>query len=184
MPIRTIRTRTALLLAVALTAGGLGGCSALTAAMGFTDCEGSGERVERLRSIALLDTPPKGATEPRGYEGVEAGCWEDSGYASVQADRTYAFSGTPAEVIRHYRTAAARDGWRPGSTGRSVPDMPIDLCFTRSVDGTPTILTVSSLTPTTLAWESGPVPPELATGSGFRVEATADVEGGAIDCDD
>ncbi|WP_030692888.1 hypothetical protein [Streptomyces globisporus] len=181
MPTRTI---TALLLAVALAAGGFAGWSALTAVMGFSDCEGSEERVERLRSIALLDAPPKGATEPRGYEGVEAGCWEDSGYASVQADRTYAFSGTPAEVIEHYRAAAAQDGWRPGWTRRSVPDVPVDLCFTRSVDGTPTVLTVSSLTPRTLAWESGPVPPELATGSGFRVEATADVEGEAIDCED
>ncbi|MEU0399031.1 hypothetical protein ABZ318_02085 [Streptomyces sp. NPDC006197] len=80
-----IRTRTALLLAVVLTTGGLTGCSSLTAVMGIGSCEGSEERVEQLRSIALLDTPPKGATEPRGHEGIDAECWEDSGEAAGEA---------------------------------------------------------------------------------------------------
>ncbi|WP_225803721.1 hypothetical protein [Streptomyces sp. NK15101] len=179
-----MRTRTALLLAVVLTTGGLTGCSSLTAVMGLGSCDGSEERVERIRSIALLDAPPEGATEPRGYEGVEASCWEDSGDAAISAGHTYAFPGTPAEVIRHYRTEAARDGWRPGPSLPSTPEVPIDLCFTRSVDGIPTILTVYSLTPGSFgATEEHPFPPELTTGSGFHVEAMADAAGEAIDCE-
>ncbi|SEC78031.1 hypothetical protein SAMN05428939_3261 [Streptomyces sp. TLI_105] len=168
-----------------LTSGGLTGCSSLSAVMGLGSCEGSEERVEQLRSLALLDAPPEGATEVRGYEGVEAECWEDSGDAAISADHMYVHPGTPAEVIRHYRTAAARDGWLPGPSRPAPPRVPIDLCFTRNVNGTPTILTVWSLTPGTFgASEGHPFPPELTTGSGFLVEAMADPAGEPIDCED
>ncbi|MFE7516643.1 hypothetical protein ACFU8I_36250 [Streptomyces sp. NPDC057540] len=175
-----IRTRTTLLLTLALTAGGLTGCSALA---GYGDCEGSEDRVRALGALAILDTPPGKATPPRGYEKVDAGCWDDSGDAWVYANRTYAFPGTPEEVLRHYRTAAPRDGWRPGRTRPPAHGETIDLCFTREVDGTPTVLTVHSLTRESFTSAGDPFPPELATGSGFGVEATADASGAATDCE-
>ncbi|MFF0556299.1 hypothetical protein [Streptomyces sp. NPDC004266] len=79
--------------------------------------------MEQLRSIALLDAPPEGAAEIRGYEGVEAECREDSGDAAVSADHMYVHPGTPGEVIRHYRTAAGRDGWLPGPSRPSPPGL-------------------------------------------------------------
>ncbi|MEE1814984.1 hypothetical protein PUR59_08155 [Streptomyces sp. SP18ES09] len=176
-----IRTTTTLLLALALTVGALTGCSTLT---GYQDCGGSEERVRSLRALAILDTPPGKATPPPGYEEVDAGCWDDSGEAWAYAHRTYAFPGTPEEVLRHYRTAAARDGWRPGRTRSPAAGHAIDLCFTREVEGTPTVLTVYSLTREAFASSGDPFPPELATRSGFAVEATADAAGAATDCAD
>ncbi|MFE7599997.1 hypothetical protein [Streptomyces sp. NPDC057494] len=177
-----IRTRTTLLLAVALTAGGLTGCSGLAGLAGYKDCGGSEERVRSLGALAILDAPPEKATPPRGYEKVDAGCWDDSGEAWVYASRTYAFPGTPEEVLRHYGTEASRDGWHPGPARPPAPGKGIGLCFTRDVDGTPTVLKVYSLTRESFAAEGGAFPPELATGSGFRVEATADASGEPTDC--
>ncbi|WP_426404043.1 hypothetical protein ACN9M0_21105 [Streptomyces sp. R-07] len=177
-----IRRRTPLLLAVVLTAGGLSGCSGLAGFEALKGCEESEERVERLSSLPLLDAPPPGATAPRGYERVDAGCWEDSGEAWVHAARTYAFPGTPAEVLQHYRTAAAQDGWHPGPSRPRASRMAIDLCFTRSVDGTPTVLNIYSVTPETFGPEGAPLPPELTSGSGYGVEATADAAGGESGC--
>ncbi|MFE0646844.1 hypothetical protein ACFW2Y_35400 [Streptomyces sp. NPDC058877] len=173
--------RTALLLAAVLTTGNLVGCSGITDA--FRGCEGSEGRVERLRSLDLLDSPPVGATRPRGLEDVDAGCWEDSGEAWVYAESTYTFPGTPAEVVRHYGAAADRDGWQQATSRAAVSGHPIDLCFTRAVGGDPAVLTVRSLGPDAFEEEGRGAPPELATGSGYGVSVTVDAAGGDVDCE-
>ncbi|MGJ3560886.1 hypothetical protein ACR6C2_30535 [Streptomyces sp. INA 01156] len=66
-----------------------------------------------MAALDILDSRPAEATVARGFEKVDACCWADSGDVAVYADRTYAFPGTQGEVAAHYRTAVARDGWKP-----------------------------------------------------------------------
>ncbi|MEU3691437.1 hypothetical protein [Streptomyces narbonensis] len=170
MPIR-IR-RTALLLSAVLAAGGLTGCSA---PLLFADCEGTEERVREMESLAILDSRPVGATSPVHYEDVDAGCWSDSGDVVVYADRTYAFPGTRAEVLRHYAAAAERDGWKapPGPTPALPPGQAEGLCFTRTEGGEATQLDVYFLTTENLAYEEHEPGPELTSGSAYRLSVTS-----------
>ncbi|QES18496.1 hypothetical protein DEJ46_04820 [Streptomyces venezuelae] len=170
MPIR-IRP-TALLLSAVLAAGSLTGCSAFDL---FADCEGTEERVRELESLAILGSRPVGATSPVHYENVDAGCWSDSGDVVVYADRTYAFPGTRAEVLRHYRTAAERDGWHvpPGPAPVPPPGQAESLCFTRAEGGEEVRLDVYFLTAENLAHEEHEPGPELTSGSAYRLSVTS-----------
>jgi len=112
-----------LLLPTVLAVGTLTGCTLQELA---GDCEGTDDRVKETAALDIFDSRPAEATVARGFEKVDAGCWADSGDVSVYANRTYAFPGTQAEVIAHYRTEAARNGWNPGPDARSD-----GLCFAK-----------------------------------------------------
>ncbi|MBC7267998.1 MAG: hypothetical protein H5T76_04635, partial [Streptomyces sp.] len=105
--------RTRVLLAVVCAAGVLTGCQTLADAALDAGCEGTESRVAKLGSYRVLDSRPRGTVVPRGFEDLDSGCWADSGEAWLYAERTYVFPGGRAEVVRHYRRAAERDGWRP-----------------------------------------------------------------------
>ncbi|WP_221353177.1 hypothetical protein [Streptomyces beigongshangae] len=172
MPLRTGATRPmSLLLSTALAAGTLTGCALLELT---EDCEGTDDRVRDTAALDILGSRPAGATVPRGFEEVDAGCWADSGEVSVHAGRTYAFPGTRAEVAAHYRTAAARDGWDPGP-GTS----PDDLCFTREER----VLRISFLTAERLAEDGHGNRPDLTAGAGYSVDVDSSVSSGTeADC--
>ncbi|MFB7609750.1 hypothetical protein [Streptomyces gardneri] len=175
MPIR-IRP-TALLLSAVLGVGGLTGCSAALDLL--KDCEGTEGRVKELESLAILDSRPVGATSPVHYENVDAGCWADSGDVMVYADQTYAFPGTRAEVLRHYRTAAERDGWKaPSNPTPPPPGKPEGLCFSRTEGGESAQLDVYFLTAENLSFEEHEPGPELTSGSAYRLSVTS---GGVCD---
>ncbi|MFI9743007.1 hypothetical protein [Streptomyces sp. NPDC052494] len=182
MPIR-IRP-TALLLSAVLTVGGLTGCSAVAELL--ADCEGSEGRVRELESLAILDSRPEGATSPSRYEDVESGCWADSGDVAVYAQRTYAFPGTQPEVLRHYRTAAERDGWKASSTPvpPSAPGETKGRCFTRTEDGKTALLSVYFLSAEDFSFDDYTPGPEFASGAGYRVAITSDVPGTFTTCED
>ncbi|MEU5222065.1 hypothetical protein AB0G55_05290 [Streptomyces toyocaensis] len=156
-----------LLLSAVVAAGTLTGCALQELAR---DCEGTDDRVKEMAGLGILGSRPAGATVPRGFEEVGAGCWADSGDVSVYASRTYAFPGTPAEVTAHYRTAAARDGWRPEPEAASG-----DLCFVK--EGT--VLRIVFLTAESLAEDGHGNRPDLTTGAGYSVEADTVVNSGA-----
>ncbi|ANS63219.1 hypothetical protein SLINC_0995 [Streptomyces lincolnensis] len=172
---RTTRmTRTtrplSLLLSSVLAAGTLTGCALLDLA---EDCEGTDDRVKEMGALDILDSRPAGATVARGFEKVDAGCWADSGDVSLYAGRTYAFPGTRAEAAAHYRTAAARDGWRPD------PEAPSDdLCYTREKMA----LRIVFLTAELLAEDGHGSRPDLTTGAGYSITvdsfANSDAEAG------
>lgn len=177
-PTLPIRIRpTALLLSAVLGVGGLTGCSAALDLL--KDCEDTEGRVKELESLAILDSRPVGATSPVHYENVDAGCWADSGDVMVYADRTYAFPGTRAEVLRHYRTAAERDGWKaPSNPTPPPPGKPEGLCFSRTEGGESAQLDVYFLTAENLSFEEHEPGPELTSGSAYRLSVTS---GGVCD---
>ncbi|WP_424869728.1 hypothetical protein [Streptomyces sp. SAI-229] len=168
MPIRTGTTRPALLLlSTVLAAGTLTGCALQELTR---DCEGTDGRVREMAALGILDSRPAGATVARGFEEVDAGCWADSGDVSVYAGRTYAFPGTEADVVAHYRTAAVRDGWDPD------PEAPSgEPCFVKE-DMT---LRVVFLTAEGLAEDGHGSRPDLTTGAGYSVSADSFVDSGA-----
>ncbi|MGZ3097145.1 hypothetical protein [Streptomyces sp. H72] len=104
-----------LLLATALAASMLSGCSLMDLAR---DCEGTDARITELATLDILHSRPHEAAVARGFETVDTGCWADSGDVVVSAERIYAFPGTRAEVAAHYRAAAPREGWRPDPVHR------------------------------------------------------------------
>ncbi|MFE1903043.1 hypothetical protein ACFW96_05150 [Streptomyces gardneri] len=182
MPIRIrptapIRIRpTALLLSAVLGVGGFAGCSVALDLL--KDCEGTEGRVKELESLAILDSRPVGATSLVHYENVDAGCWADSGDVVVYADRTYAFPGTREEVLRHYRTAAERDGWKaPSDPAPPPPGKAEGLCFTRTEGGegesAQLDLDVYFLTAEDLSYEEHEPGPELTSGSAYRMSVTS-----------
>ncbi|MFD0147876.1 hypothetical protein ACWGQ4_11065 [Streptomyces sp. NPDC055721] len=175
---------TALLLSAVLTVGGLTGCSAVAALV--ADCEGSEGRVRELESLAILDSRPEGATSPSRYKDVESGCWADSGDVTVYAQRTYAFPGTQAEVLRHYRTAAGRGGWKASSkpVPPSAPGQAEGLCFTRTEGGKTALLSVFFLTAEDFSYEDYTPGPEFDSGAGYRLDITSDVPGTFTTCED
>ncbi|GED86206.1 hypothetical protein [Streptomyces sp. 6-11-2] len=167
MPLPTGTTRpTSLLLSTALTAVTLTGCTLLELAR---DCEGTEDRLKEMAALGILDSRPAGATVPRGFEEVDAGCWADSGDVSVYANRTYAFPGAQAEVAAYYRTAAVRDGWNPDS--EALPD---DLCFAREN----MVLRIVFLTAERLAEDGHGSHPDLATGAGYSINIESFVNSG------
>ncbi|MEU6483796.1 hypothetical protein [Streptomyces sp. NPDC046887] len=159
MPPRTAVTRPIpLLLAIALAATTLTGCELLDLAQ---DCEGTDEaRVKETAALDILGARPDGATVPRGFEEVDAGCWADSGEVVVYADRTYAFPGTRAEAAAHYRTVAVQDGW-----GAAPETPPGELCFTKDAMA----LRIAFLTAEGLAEDGHGRRPDLTTGAGYSV---------------
>ncbi|MEU3447343.1 hypothetical protein AB0H29_08930 [Streptomyces thermolilacinus] len=156
-----------LLLSAVLAAATLTGCALLELSRG---CEGTDGRVREVAALGILDSRPEGATVARGFEEVEAGCWADSGDVVVYADRTYAFPGTRADVVAHYRTEAVRDGWVP------VPDaLSGKLCFTRE----DMALWVFFLTAEGLEENGHGSRPDLTTGAGYSVGVDAYLNNGA-----
>ncbi|GAA3884943.1 hypothetical protein GCM10023084_42280 [Streptomyces lacrimifluminis] len=176
----------ALLLTAALATGALTGCQTLADAASATGCEGTESRVGKLKSYDVLDSPPQGAIVPEGFEDLEAGCWEDSGEAWLYADRTYVFPGDKADVTRHYRAAAEREGWLPSQATRqsSKEDRPAGLCFTLGKADDTTMLDVYFLTEEILDAEESTPGPEFSSGAGYRVAVSSAADGSATSCSD
>ncbi|MEU0209287.1 hypothetical protein [Streptomyces canus] len=123
---------------------------------------------------------------PRGFEDLEAGCWEDSGEAWLYAERTYVFPGDKAEVTQHYRAAAEREGWKPFQATRQSlkEDQPASLCFTLGEADDATRLDVYFLTEEILDAEDSKTGPEFSSGAGYRVAVTSTADGSATSCSD
>ncbi|MFE9767098.1 hypothetical protein ACFYPC_21680 [Streptomyces sp. NPDC005808] len=123
---------------------------------------------------------------PQGFEDLEAGCWEDSGEASLYAERTYVFPGDRADVTEHYRAAAEREGWKPSQATQqsSEEDMPVNLCFTLGKADDATMLDVYFLTEEILDAEETKTGPEFSSGAGYRVTVTSTADGSATSCSD
>ncbi|MFJ8663067.1 hypothetical protein [Streptomyces sp. NPDC093795] len=171
------------LVCAGLAGGGLTGCLSPSF---LKSCEGSEALVEEVASLRIFDAAPAGATALRGFEEVESECVADSGDAWVAADRVYTYPGTQAQVLRHYRTVAERDGWElvpedpslAATTGRDV-----GLCFTRGGHGDMKVLDV--FFPTAEYFEYGgltPPGPEFDSGAGYVVTVSSEVDGDVQGC--
>lgn len=185
MPIRPVRSTalpTALLLATALMAVGLTGCSSLSP---FDTCEGTEARVKELSAQPVLTSVPPGATVPKDFAPVDAECLDDSGDAWLYAERTYAFPGSRQEVVDFYRTTAEAGGWHLQSDPMDpdVADTEAGLCFTKGGDGDALMLTVRFTTARQLKieydYEAGP---EFDSGSGFHIEVGSETDGAKTGC--
>lgn len=172
-----------LLMAAGWATGALVACDPLMDAA-FASCEGTEGRVGELKSYGILDSRPEGTIEPEGFEGVDAGCWADSGDVQLYADRTYVFPGDKADVTRHYRAAAERAGWQPSPATRrsSASDQATNLCFTRGGADGAAMLDVYFLTRQILDDEGTEAGPEFGTGAGYRVSVTSSADGSAVSC--
>lgn len=174
----------ALLLATALLATGVSGCSALSP---FNTCDDTATRVKALRSQPILKSVPEGATAPEDLAAVSAGCVDDSGDAWLYAERIYAFPGPRQKVVDFYRTTAEADGWslRSAPSGLSAPETTAGLCFTKGRDGDALLLTVQFTTARQLKiehdYEAGP---EFDSGSGFEMEVGSETDGAKTGCFD
>ncbi|MER6159662.1 hypothetical protein ABT147_29620 [Streptomyces sp. NPDC001868] len=175
-----------LLLVAVVSTGALTGCETLVDAASATGCKGTESRVDELKSYGVLDSRPQGTIVPKGFEDLNAGCWEDSGEAWVYADRTYVFPGDKAEVTRHYRAAAERDGWKPSAATRksAKADKPASLCFTLGKKDDSTTLDVYFLTEEILEAEETETGPEFDSGAGYRVSINSTADGSATSCSD
>ncbi|MEU0228588.1 hypothetical protein ABZ177_30170 [Streptomyces sp. NPDC006284] len=152
------RTRpTPLLLATALAASMLSGCSLMDLAR---DCEGTDARITETATLDILDSKPHEATAARGFETVDTGCWADSGDVVVSAERIYAFPGTRAEVAAHYRAAAPREGWSPDPD--AAPD---DLRFVKESMS----LRIVFLTAESLAEDGHESRSDLTSGAAYSI---------------
>ncbi|MFI5567464.1 hypothetical protein ACIA6T_08905 [Streptomyces sp. NPDC051740] len=169
-----------------VSTGALTGCQAAADAASVSDCEGTESRVDELKSYDVLDSRPQGTVEPRGFEGLDAGCWEDSGEAQLYAEHTYVFPGDKADVTQHYRAAAEREGWTPSPATRrsSEAGQPTNLCFTRGKADNAAMLDVYFLTKEILDAEESKAGPEFDTGAGYRVSVTSSADGAAASCSD
>lgn len=169
-----------------LAVGALTGCQTLVDAASDNGCDGTGSRVDELKSHGVLDSRPQGAIVPQGFEDLDAGCWEDSGEAWLFADRTYVFPGDKADVIGHYRAAAEREGWTPSQAPRQSAqgDQPAGLCFTLGKADPATTLDVYFLTEEILAMEETKTGPEFDSGAGYRVAINSTADGSATSCSD
>lgn len=176
----------ALLLAAAWVTGVLTGCQTLADAASAAGCEGTESRVDALKAYGILDSRPPGTIVPQGSEDLEAGCWEDSGEASLYAERTYVFPGDRADVTRYYRAAAEREGWKPSrATQQSAKeDQPGNLCFTLGKADDATMVDVYFLTEEILDAEERRTGPEFSSGAGYRVAVSSTADGSATSCQD
>ncbi|WP_371101662.1 hypothetical protein [Streptomyces sp. PU_AKi4] len=180
-PMRPARS-TALLLATALVAVGLTGCSSLSP---FNSCEGTETRVKELSAQPVLTSVPPGATVPKGLASVDAECLDDSGGAWLYAERTYAFPGSRQEVVDFYRTTAKAGGWHLQSDPMDpdVADTEAGLCFTKGGDGDALMLTVRFTTARQLKVEYNyDAGPEFDSGSGFHIAVDSETDGAKTDC--
>ncbi|WP_329207187.1 hypothetical protein OG257_12075 [Streptomyces sp. NBC_00683] len=184
MPHRTNPARPgALLLATALLATGLSGCSALSP---FNTCDDTATRVKALRAQPILESVPEGATVPEDLAPVP-GCLDDSGDAWLYAERVYAFPGPRQKVVDFYRATAEADGWRLQSdpSDPSTPETTAGLCFTKGGDGDALLLTVQFTTARRLKIEHGyRAGPEFDSGSGFEIEVGSETDGARTGCFD
>ncbi|MFE6037096.1 hypothetical protein [Streptomyces sp. NPDC056452] len=174
----------ALLLATTLLATGVSGCSALSP---FNTCDDTATRVKALRAQPILESVPEGATAPKDFASVPAGCIDDSGDAWLYAERVYAFPGPRQEVVDFYRATAGADGWRLQSapSGLSAPETTAGLCFTRGGDGDSLLLTVQFTTARRLKIEHDyKAGPEFDSGSGFELEVGSETDGARTGCFD
>jgi hypothetical protein len=164
----------------------LTGCQTLADAASTSGCDGTERRVDELKAYGILESRPQAAIEPRGFEGLDAGCWEDSGEAQLYAERTYIVPGDKADVTQHYRAAAKREGWTPSpATRRSAQSSrPTNLCFTRGEADNAAMLDVYFLTKEILDAEESKAGPEFSTGAGYRVSVTSPADGSATSCSD
>ncbi|MFE9854068.1 hypothetical protein [Streptomyces sp. NPDC005780] len=123
---------------------------------------------------------------PQGFEDLEAGCWEDSGEASLYAERTYVLPGDKADVTQYYRAAAEREGWKPSQATRqsSKEDPHASLCFTLGKADDATMLDVYFLTEEILDAEERRTGPEFSSGAAYRVAVTSTADGSATSCSD
>ncbi|MFD9423728.1 MULTISPECIES: hypothetical protein [unclassified Streptomyces] len=176
----------ALLLTAAVATGSLTGCQTVADAATAKGCEGTESRVEELKSYGVLGSRPQGTVVPKGFEELDAGCWEDSGEAWVYAERTYVFPGDRTEVTRHYRVAAQRDGWKLSPDSRQSPkeEQTASLCFTLGKGDDATVLDVYFLTEEILDAEERKTGPEFSSGAGYRVAVTSTADGSANSCSD
>jgi hypothetical protein len=181
-PIRPTALPTALLLAGALMAAGLTGCSELSP---FNTCDDTAARLKELRSQPILSSTPEGATVPKGLGSVDWGCIDDSGDAWLYVEHVYAFAGSRQKVVDFYRTTAKADGWRlqPDPVNPDVADTQGGLCFTRGGDGNALLLTVQFTTAHQLNIEHGyDAGPEFDSGSGFEIEVGSETDGAKTGC--
>ncbi|MGW1726496.1 hypothetical protein ACWCQK_26625 [Streptomyces sp. NPDC002306] len=184
-PVQPLAVSAALLLATALFATGLTGCSGLSP---FNTCDDTATRVQDLRSQPILEFVPEGAIAPKSLASVYAECIDDdSGDAWLYAERIYAFPGSRQEVVDFYRVAATADGWRleHDPSGSNTPETTAGLCFTKGGDGEALMLTVSFTNARLLkvrrGYEAGP---EFDSGSGFEIEVGSETDGAKTGCFD
>ncbi|MFJ5266246.1 hypothetical protein ACIQAC_37880 [Streptomyces sp. NPDC088387] len=167
------------LLAAALAVGALGGCRTLLDAADESGCDGTGGRVDALRSDGVLDSRPPGATVPDGFEKADAGCWQDSGEAWLYAERTYVFPGDKGDLLDHYRAVAGPAGWKLSRTDRSA-----GLCFTPATGEGTSTLNVRFLTAEDLKAQEPEPGPEFGSGAGYSVALSATADGSPTGCSD
>lgn len=135
--------------------GGLYGCT-------FAD--------RRLQEPMAAEVRALGAQQDAQADGEPfAGCDDDDRFAFY--GQGYDEPARRADVVAHYRAAAARNGWQPAPPDPDEPAWHTDpggerigLCFTKQVDGATAHLAV--------AWA-------FAGEQGYTVEARASRTGGA-----
>ncbi|MFJ3791412.1 hypothetical protein [Kitasatospora sp. NPDC090091] len=114
--------------------GGIYGCT-------FADAALQDPMASQVRT---LGAPQEAQTDGESY----TGCDDDDHFAYF--GQSYAAPAQRADVVAHYRAAAARNGWLPAPP---APDEPawrhdpsgerLGLCFTKQVNGTTSHLAVS-----------------------------------------
>lgn len=164
---RRVLLATALLLPAAFA----GACSVV----GEDGCHGTSAELRRLAEQPLLASAPTGASAPANYRGVgvTTGCDDDSsGPPWLHADRLYAFSGGPDDVLAHYTKTAAAAGWLVRRTAARVSET----CWTRTEQGRHLLLDVD-LRPTGFSPE-----PETGTGFAYSVSIGTGRDGGEESC--
>ncbi|MGW3124537.1 hypothetical protein ACWDBW_46855 [Streptomyces sp. NPDC001107] len=170
-------SRIMLAAALLLPTAFLGACSAV----GGDGCGDAATDLKRLAEQPMLSSAPADASAPANYRGVgvTTGCDDDSSGAPwLHADRLYAFSGEPDDVITYYTHAAAAAGWHferdpdPAAPAGGVEDA----CWTRTEQGRHLLLEVD-LHPKGFSPE-----PEVGTGLAYSVSVGADQDGGKETC--
>ncbi|MFF1370471.1 hypothetical protein OG280_01080 [Streptomyces virginiae] len=135
--------------------GGLYGCTSADAAL-------QAPLADQLRTLGA----PQGA---QANDGAYSGCDDDDRFAYVGQE--YTEPARRADVVAHYRAAAARNGWLPAPPEPDEPDWRRDpagerfgLCFTKQIDGASSHLGV--------VWA-------FDGGQGYTVEGRASKSGGS-----
>ncbi|MHA6757464.1 hypothetical protein [Streptacidiphilus sp. PAMC 29251] len=155
-------------LALALCAAGLTGCSVLPGGGG---CEGTAPRLEQLAALPVLTARPPTALP---HDGAAANSWCDPADSSsgvrdgawLNASRTYDFPGNNAALLDFYRAAAIREGWILQA------DLPRGLCYFGGSENDGLVLTVEP-------WATGATP---HTGGEYAVTVATSADGGAPTC--
>ncbi|WP_328917518.1 MULTISPECIES: hypothetical protein [unclassified Streptomyces] len=173
-----VSARTAVLLAAVVvlpSVTGLSACSLIG-----DSCHGTTAAKAQLAAQPILSAAPHGAAEPANYhgEGTTTGCDDDSpGKAWLHADRVYAYTGTPGDVIGYYEKTAPAAGWQREDPGPgALPAEVQGVCWTRAVKGRHLLLSVdfrvSGYTP----------PPAIGTGLAYEVSVGSNKDGTPARC--